>query len=233
MIKSSLVSISIILYLGILLISASPFNASTNLFENNSSFTLNHNMQFVYAEHDDDNIDIDDLDIVCFENDDDDETVCFDHDDIDIDDLDIDDLDIDDLDIVCFENDDDDETVCFDHDDDYDNFAFTNSPYRSEDSLFSLRSSVDDHSSPVRNPLPPQPDDELVDLHELKGSSVTKSGRSSDFLDLTNPEPFSKFQDPIPRQPGQPLHPSLPATPSLPPEPAEPHAPLVPPPQSN
>ncbi|HET9807670.1 MAG TPA: hypothetical protein VFP49_12250 [Nitrososphaeraceae archaeon] len=157
MIKSSLVSISIILYLGILLISASPFNASTNLFENNSSFTLNHNMQFVYAEHDDDNIDIDDLDIICFEND-------------------------------------DDETVCFDHDDDYDNFAFTNSPYRSEDSLFSLRSSVGDHSSPVRNPLPPQPDDELVDLHELKGSSVTKSGRSSDFPDLTNPEPFSKFR---------------------------------------
>ena len=48
-----MVNLYIILFLSLnlLLISASTFNATTNLsFENNSSFTSNHNMQFVYAQ---------------------------------------------------------------------------------------------------------------------------------------------------------------------------------------
>ncbi|MGE5634530.1 MAG: hypothetical protein ACM3VV_04815 [Deltaproteobacteria bacterium] len=74
-------------------------------------------------------IDIDDQDVICFENDGN-GIKCFDKDDLDsndIDDLDsndIDDLNINDLndlfsnddDLVCFEND-DDKTVCFDKDD--------------------------------------------------------------------------------------------------------------------
>jgi len=66
-------------------------------------------------------LDIDDKDVVCFENDDK-EIVCFDKDKLDSNDLD--DLNIDDIedlldisnnnnDLKCFEND-DDETVCFD-----------------------------------------------------------------------------------------------------------------------
>ena len=239
MIKSSLFSsISIILYISIiLLILASPFNTTPHHFESNSSFTLNYNMQFVYAEHDedddDDDKDIDDLDLVCFENDND-KTVCFDDDDnIDID-------DINDPDMVCFETDEEDEdkTVCVnDDDDDYDNFAFTNSPIISKDDLFSFSSSIDDHSSSLPNPIQPQSDSRQLEegnKPELKDSSVVKTGRSSDFPDLTNPDPFSRFQDPIPPQPGQPLHPTRPTSPTLPSEPDEPRAPLVsPPPPSN
>ncbi len=65
-------------------------------------------------------IDIDDQDVACFENDDD-EIVCLDKDDLDSNDLDDllnfndhDDLNFNDNDdLECFEND-DDETVCFD-----------------------------------------------------------------------------------------------------------------------
>ena len=66
-------------------------------------------------------IDIDDQDVICFENDGN-GIKCFDKDDLDSND--IDDLNINDLndlfsnddDLVCFEND-DDKTVCFDKDD--------------------------------------------------------------------------------------------------------------------
>jgi hypothetical protein len=227
------VTISIILYIIILLITASPFNTSTNLFENNStSFTLHYNVKFAYAEHDNEEDDSkNDLDKVCFKNDGDDDdddddyekTVCYDDDD---------------QDLICFEND-NDETLCLDQDDDdYDNFVFTNSPNRSEEGLSSFSASTDDHSSSVRNPLPPSPstlpDSQLEQgiQPELKGSDITKKGRSSDYPDLTNPDPFSSFQDPIPPQPGQPLHPTRPSNPTLPTEPAEPRAPLVPPPSS-
>ena len=63
-----------------------------------------------------------------------------------------------------------------------------------------------------------------------KNLAHTNSSDSSNLADLSNPPPFSKFQDPIPEQPGQPLHPDLQGTPTLPPEAAEPRNPPIPPP---
>ena len=61
-------------------------------------------------------------------------------------------------------------------------------------------------------------------------SDTNLDRRYSDLVDLSNPSPFSRFQDPIPEHPEQPLHPDLPSIPSLPPEPAEPRNPPIPPP---
>jgi hypothetical protein len=114
------------------------------------------------------------------------------------------------------------------------NSDFTNSPYLSGEDLLSSSSSTDDSSS-EDSPLPSEVDKEKEDEDEdvpsdFEDSSATNRDRFSGLVDLSNPPPFSKFQDPIPEQPGQPLHPDLPSNPTLPPEAAEPRNPLIPPP---
>ena len=122
-------------------------------------------------------------------------------------------------------------------------FEFTHPKYQSKEDLLSSNSSLEDYYSYLKdynsylektNPslsLKDKKQEEKPSEVE-EDSSDTKRDRFSGLVDLSNPQPFSKFQDPIPKQPGQPLHPDLPPTPSLPPEPPEPRNPIIPPPSS-
>jgi hypothetical protein len=97
----------------------------------------------------------------------------------------------------------------------------------------STNSSTGDEFTTDSSSLPSEIDSNTIDqFNALQDLAHRNQSDASKLADLSNPPPFSRFQDPLPKQPGQPLHPDLPPTPSLPPEPAEPHAPVVPPPPS-
>ncbi len=221
-------TISIIIFFSISLTTSSPFQ-NNNLIQNSFSVFGHYSIQIVYAVHTDDKDGDNGKDD---EDDDDDKDDDNGKDDEDDDDDKDDDNGKDD------EDDDDDENININFP--YDsNSDFTNSPYLTGEDLLSSSSSTDDSSS-EGSPLPSEVDkekeeeeyeDEDEDVpSDFEDSSATNRDRFSGLVDLSNPPPFSRFQDPIPEQPGQPLHPDLPANPTLPPEAAEPRNPHIPPP---
>lgn len=75
----------------------------------------------------------------------------------------------------------------------------------------STNSSTGDEFTTDSSSLPSEIDSNLIDqFNDLQDlAQVNASESSSNLTDLSNPPPFSKFQDPIPEQPGQPLHPGV------------------------
>jgi hypothetical protein len=211
--------------------------AISSSFQNNNlpqNFIIikDHFLQIVYAEHtnkdNDDDDDDYDLDEICKDNYDNDNGKDDDDDDYD-------------LDEICKDYDDDSFKLNF-PDDSY--FDFTNPRDLSEEEvedLLSSSSSLEDYYDALKdyysylertNPSLSLKDKEKIEklFSEVEDSSNTIRDRFSALVDLSNPPPFSEFQDPIPKQPGQPLHPDLPSIPTLPPEATEPRNPPIPPP---
>lgn len=100
-----------------------------------------------------------------------------------------------------------------------------------DDNPPNANSSIGDEFATDSSSFPSEIDSNLIDqFNDLQDLAQINPSESSNLADLSNPPPFSGFQDPIPEQPGQPLHPDLQANPTLPPEPAEPRNPPIPPP---
>jgi hypothetical protein len=216
---------NIITYFTLSLIAASTLQ-NNNLLQNNFPFFEDIHLQIVYAEHTENGNDKDDDDNNNNKNDN-----------------------------AKVDDDEENAKINFPYED---YFEFTHPKYQSKEDLLSSSSSLEDYYSYLKDynsyleKTKPslslkdkkQQEEKLSEVEEdssdtnrdrysaLTGSSDKKSedSRYSDLVDLSNPQPFSKFQDPIPKQPGQPLHPDLPPTPSLPREPSEPRNPPIPPP---
>jgi|SRR5215208_5468664 len=248
----SFIALSTILYFSIILTTNSPFQNNT-LFQDNAKSFINQNIQYVYATHNDDDDDDDNrddkLDQLCKndnykDKEDYDFKVCKDYDNDDDNGKDEGD------------NNDYEEKIKIKFP--FDEYLSEEDLPSSISSLEDYHRYVEEyhHYLESTNPSSPTVDDKEEDEEEeenkkkvssevedssdknldrysdLIGSSdkTSEDHRYSDLVDLSNPPPFSKFQDPIPKQPGQPLHPDLPTIPSLPPEAAEPRNPPIPPP---